>query len=236
MPSPLPTPPRRGRAARTGGPEPRTPLSRERILDAAMAIVDAGGLAALSMRAVAQALGTGPASLYAHIADKEELLALLIERVAGDIALPEPDPEHWQEQLKAMVRATHYGLLAHRDLARAGLAGTQLGEGALRFSDRMIEIMRSGGLPDRVVAYGCGLLPLYAVATAYEQALHADDDGARYAEEVREYLAALPADRFPNVAALAGLLASGGGEGERFEFGLDLLVAGLAAYGRRGGS
>ena len=108
-----------------------------------MAIVDAGGLDALSMRSVAQALGTGPASLYAHIADKDELLTLLIERVAGELELPEPDPEHWQEQLKAMVRATHYGLLAHRDLARAGLANIPLGEGALRFSDRMIEVMRS---------------------------------------------------------------------------------------------
>ena len=149
--SPLPDPPRRGRAARAARSE-RTPLSRERIVDAAMAIVDTGGLDALSMRSVAQALGTGPASLYAHIADKDELLALLIERVAGELELPEPDPERWQEQLKAMVRATHYGLLAHRDLARARLANIPLGEGALRFSDRMIEIMRSGGLPDQVVA------------------------------------------------------------------------------------
>ena len=216
---PLPEPPRRGRpapAARSG----RTPLSRERIVDAALAIVDAGGLDALSMRAVAQALDTGPASLYAHIGDKDELLGLLIERVARELDLPEPDPGHWQEQLKAMVRAAHYGLLAHRDLARAALASTPLGEGALRFSDRMIEILRSGGLPDQVVAYGCDLLPLYAVATAYESALHAEHmatgEGERYIAEVREYLAALPADRFPNIAALAGLLAAGAVEGERF--------------------
>lgn len=200
-----------------------------------MAILDAGGLDALSMRAVAQALGTGPASLYAHIADKDELLALLIERVAGELALPEPDAERWQEQLKAMVRATHYGLLAHRDLARAALSSIPLGEDALRFRDRMIEIMRSGGLPDRVVAYGCDLLPLYAVATAYEHALHterlATEEGERYLAEVGEYLAALPADRFPNIVALAGPA-----DGEHFEFGLDVLVAGLAAYGRRAGN
>ena len=126
---------------------------------------------------------------------------------------------------------------AHRDLARAGLANIPLGEGALRFSDRMIEVMRSGGLPDQVVAYGCDLLPLYAVATAYEQALYAErmttEEGERYIAELGEYFAALPADRFPNIVALAGPLVAGGGEGERFEFGLDVLVAGLAAYGRR---
>lgn len=230
--SDVPAPPRLGRRAPI---VERTPLSRERITDAAMAIVDAGGLDALSMRSVAHALGTGPASLYSHVADKDELLQLLIERVAEGLELPHPDPERWQEQLKELVRAIHYGLLAHRDLARANLARIPLGEGALAFGDRMIEIMRLGGLPDQVVAYGYDLLPLYAVTTAYAQALSAErmttEEGERYVRELREYFAALPADRFPNLVALSGPLTAG--EGERFEFGLDVLVAGLAAYGRR---
>jgi AcrR family transcriptional regulator len=189
-----------------------------------MGVVDGRGLDALSMRAVADALGTGPASLYAHVADKDELLALLVERIVGALELPDPDPEHWQEQLKAMVRAFHSGLLSHRDLARAALAEIPLGEGGLRFSERLIEVLRLGGLPDQVVAYGCDLLTLYAVATACEEA--ARDDG--YVAEVRAYLGALPDDRFPHLAALGGLL----GAEERFEFGLDVLVTGLAAYGR----
>jgi AcrR family transcriptional regulator len=230
-----PMPPRPGRRSRITE-LPREPLSRERIVDAAMAIVDAGGLDALSMRSVALALGTGPASLYAHVASKEELLDLLIERVALGLERPEPDAEHWQEQVKDMVRAIHYGLLAHRDLARASLANIPLGEGALTWSDRLIEILKLGGLPDQVVAYGVDLLPLYAVATAYEYALNAErmssEEGERYIQEIREYFAALPPDRFPHVVALAGPLTAGGTEGERFEFGLDVLVAGLAAYGR----
>jgi AcrR family transcriptional regulator len=221
-----PMPPRPGRRSRITE-LPREPLSRERIVDAAMAIVDAGGLDALSMRSVA---------LYAHVANKEELLDLLIERVALGLERPEPDAEHWQEQVKDMVRAIHYGLLAHRDLARASLANIPLGEGALTWSDRLIEILKLGGLPDQVVAYGVDLLPLYAVATAYEYALNAErmssEEGERYIQEIREYFAALPPDRFPHVVALAGPLTAGGIEGERFEFGLDVLVAGLAAYGR----
>jgi AcrR family transcriptional regulator len=234
-----PLPPRPGRRSRITE-LPREPLSRERIVDAAMATLDAGGLDALSMRSVAQALGTGPASLYAHVANKEELLELLIERVAATLELPEPDAEHWQEQVKDMVRAVHYGLLAHRDLARASLATIPLGEGALRFSERMIEILKLGGLPDQVVAYGVDLLPLYAVATAYEHALNAErmatEEGERYIAELGEYFAALPADRFPNIVAMSGPLTAGGMEGERFEFGLDVLLAGLAAYGRRASS
>ena len=225
--SPLPEPPRRGR--RTVRAEPaRVPLTRDRIVDAALRLVDAGGLDAVSMRSVAEALGTGPASLYAHVAGKDELLSLLIERLAGEMQLPEPDPERWQEQVKELVREMHAVLLAHRDLARASLGTVPLGEAALRVSDRMIELLTLGGLPRQVIAHAVELLPLYAVATAYEQSLTSTEEGARYREEVGEYYAALPPDRFPHRAALGQ-----GDPGERFEFGLDVLVAGLAAYGRR---
>ena len=222
----LPEPPRRGRPAPPARVAGRPRLSRERIVAAALGLVDERGLDALSMRAVADVLGTGPASLYAHVADKDELLSLLVERIIGGLELPDPDPDHWQEQLKAMVRALHSGLLSHRDLARAALAEVPLGEGGLRFTERLIEILRLGGLPNQVVAYGRDLLTLYAVATAYEEA--ARDDG--YVADVRAYLGALPDDRFPHLAALGGLL----GAEERFEFGLDVLVTGLAAYGRPG--
>ena len=233
--SALPEPPRRGR--RPSRPEPaRQPLDRDRIVDAALRILDAGGLDAVSMRGVAEALGTGPASLYAHVSGKDELLSLLIERLAGEMHLPEPDPERWQEQLKELVREMHSVLLAHRDLARASMGAIALGEGALRVTDRMIELLELGGLPKQVVAHAVDLLPLYAVATAFEQSLANErattEDGARYLEEVDAYLAALPPDRFPHLAALAPELAEGDA-GERFEFGLDVLVAGLAAYGRR---
>jgi AcrR family transcriptional regulator len=234
--SAMPTPPRRGR--RPGRePQPgREPLTRDRIVDAALRLVDAGGLDAVNMRSVAEALGTGPASLYAHVSGKEELLALLIERLAGEMHLPEPDPERWQEQIKELVREMHSVLLAHRDVARASMGNIPLGEAALRVSDRMIEILSLGGLPKQVIAYAADLLPLYAVATAYEQSLFAErtstEEGARYFEEVDAYFAALPPDRFPHMAALAPELGQGDPR-ERFEFGLDVLVAGLAAYGRR---
>ena len=231
----LPDPPRRGRAAAKARPA-RERLTRERIVDATFRVLDAGGLDAVSMRSVADALGTGPASLYAHVSGREELLSLLVERLAGEMRLPEPDPERWQAQIKELVRELHSVLLAHRDLARVRLGNAPLGEDALRVSDRLIEILGLGGLPKPVIAHAAELLPLYAVATAYEQSLHhersATEDGARYLEEVDAYLAALPPDRFPHLAALAPELA-GADPGERFEFGLDVLVAGLAAYGRR---
>ena len=234
----LPEPPRRGRSRDRGArSEPaREPLTRDRIVDATFKLVDAGGLDAVSMRSVADALGTGPASLYAHVSGKEELLSLLIERLAGEMRLPEPDPERWQEQIKELAREMHSVLLAHRDVARVSIGNIPLGEAALRVSDRMIEILMAGGLPRQVVAHAADLIPLYVVATAYEQSLFKErtstEEGARYFEEVDAYFAALPPDRFPHMAALAPELAKGSA-GARFEFGLDVLVAGLAAYGRR---
>jgi hypothetical protein len=80
------------------------------------------------------------------------------------------------------------------------------------------------------------VLMLYATAYAYEQGVYAErmsaEDGERYLQQIGEYFAALPADRFPNVAALSEELMAGGEGDERFEFGLEMLVAGIASQAR----
>jgi AcrR family transcriptional regulator len=236
---------------RRGEPDPdpaerptRTPrrrtLSKQAIVDAAVRVLDAEGLDALTMRRVGQELDTGGASLYAHVANKEELLELVIDQVIGELELPgEPDPARWEEQVKEVVRSTRAVLGAHRDIARACLARIPLGPNALRGSEALIGVLRAGGLPDQVIAYACDLLPLYATATAYEESLFETlglehDQLMRYIGDIREYFAALPVDRFPNVASLAGPLTAGSGGDERFEFGLDVLVRGLASLGPGG--
>lgn len=210
-------------------------LSREAIAAAALQIVDTEGLDAMTMRRVAQELGTGAASLYAHVAGKEDLLELVVEQVIGEVAIPaEPDPEHWQEQLKQGLRAMRAAFAAHRDLARASFARIPLGENALRGSEWMIGTLRAGGLPEQVIAYACDLLPLYTMAVAYEDSLYmgetiSPEELRQFIADMRTYFASLPADRFPNVVALAGPLTAGAEGDERFEFGLEVLVRGLAA-------
>jgi AcrR family transcriptional regulator len=225
-------PARTRRASRT-----RT-LSREAIVAAALTIVDAEGLDAMTMRRVAQALDTGAASLYAHVANKDELIELVIDHVIGEIDFEvEPDPARWREQVKHGVRAIRAGFAAHNDLARASFARIPVGENALRGSEAMISLLRAGGLPDQVIAYACDLLPLYATAVAYEESLFAGQgvgpaEVARFVSDLRDYFAALPPERFPNVVGLAGPLTAGGEGDERFEFGLEVLVRGLAAMAR----
>lgn len=216
----------------------RTPLSPDAIVDAALAVLAAEGPDALSMRRVAQELGTGPASLYAHVSGKEELLDLMIDRVAGALEVPDPDPQRWAEQVKECVRGIYRGFLAHPGLAAANMGKVPTGPGALATIDRFLALLRAGGLPDQVVAYAADILPLYATAYAFEQGVNAarmsEAEAQRYFEQLGEYFHALPAARFPNIAALADALTGEEAPDARFEFGLDMLVTGIAA--QAGGS
>ena len=186
------------------------------------------------MRAVAQALGTGAASLYAHVGSKDELLEMLIERVLGEVRLPEaPDPARWVEQLKAMGWDTRRVWAGHRDLARASFARIPLGANALRASESMLGVMRAGGLSDRAIGLGSDLLALYIGAVSYEESLQPSDEWTpermgEFVTALRDYFAALPAERFPNLVALAVALTEGDGE-TRFDFGLEVLIRGLIA-------
>jgi AcrR family transcriptional regulator len=232
----LPPPPRLPSRGATGAR--RTPrergLTREAIVDAALAIVDREGLDALTMRAVAQALGTGAASLYAHVDSKDELLEMLIERVLGEVRFPEaPDPARWVEQLKEMGRDVRRVWAAHRDLARASFARIPLGPNALRGSESMLAVMRAGGLSDRAIGLGSDLLALYIGAVSYEESLQPSDEWTpermgEFVAALRDYFGALPVERFPNLVALAGALTDGDGE-TRFDFGLEVLTRGLIA-------
>ena len=215
----------------------RTPLSTQRIVDTALELIAKEGYEAVTMRRIARALGTGPSSLYAHVANKQQLDQMLIDRIIADVDLPEPDPERWQEQVKEASRTFRARLRAHPGVARAAIGNIPLGPNAIRASERLLGYLRAGGLPDRVVAYAADLLPLYVNAVAFEEGVREagmgdEPSSDELAAKLREYFSALPAEQFPNFVALAPVLAEGD-EAERFEFGLDVLVAGLAAVAER---
>jgi AcrR family transcriptional regulator len=189
------------------------------------------------MRTVAHSLGTGPASLYAHVGSKEELLELVVERVIGEVQLPgPPDPERWQEQLKELARTMRAAFTRHRDLARASFARIPLGENSLQGTEWLISLLRAAKLSDRVIAFACDLLPMYVMAVCYEESLYASEDVTpevmrEFTAGMARYFSSLPSDRYPNLVSLAGPLTTGEGD-ERFEFGLEVLIRGLAAMDR----
>ncbi len=217
----------------------RVQLDREQIIDAALRISDAEGIDAVSMRRIAAEFDTGPSSLYAHVSNKDELLRLMFDRICGEIELPPHEPERWQQQIKELMRNTHQVLLAHNDLARVALAMIPNGPNALRASEWMLALTIKGGMPPHLGAWANERIFLYVTADAYEASLWRAQMrplGLPKAEaelqaraELGVYFADLPADRFPYLSRYAEAMTAGA-SGERFEFGLDLLVDGLSGY------
>src|ERR1700727_1811843 len=152
----------------------------------------------------------------------------------GQLEPPASDDGPWQEQLKVGLREVRALFTRHRDLARASFARIPLGENALRASEWMIATLRRGELPTDVIAYACDLLPLYVTAIAYEDSVYAGEQISPEqlvadVAEMRAYFESLPTSRFPNVVACAAALTAGAQGDERFEFGLEVLIGGLAA-------
>jgi AcrR family transcriptional regulator len=209
----------------------RRPLTRDAIVDAALVLLERDGIDGLSMRRVAQELGTGAASLYWHVGDKEELLSLLLDRIVGESEVLEPDPEHWQEQVKELGRATRRLFSRHRDAARLSLGRIPAGPNSLPVLERNLAVMTASGLPPQVVAHAVDMFALYVGAFAFEESIARDPQGE--AAQFAEYLRSLPPDRFPALTGLADELVAGDAD-ERFEFALELLVRGLESLGERG--
>ncbi|MCI0634778.1 MAG: TetR/AcrR family transcriptional regulator [Actinobacteria bacterium] len=186
------------------------------------------------MRALAEDLGTGPASLYWHVRNKDELLTLVLDRVIGEVETPDPDPDRWQEQLKEVAREMRRVMGRHRDIARLTLGQIPVGPNATAIGEKGLALLRSAGLPARTCAYTLDLLGLYVGSFSYEESLGLrsptgeDLPPEEVLAMIRGYWESLPAERFPNTRALLDELMSGSSD-ERFEWGLDVIVGGLAA-------
>ncbi len=211
----------------------RRPLSQDLIVDTALALLGKGDLESVSMRRVAQELGTGAASLYAHVAGKAELNELMLDRLLGTIPVPAPDPKRWREQLKEVAFAQLDMLTSHPGIARVAMETTvPTGPNSLRHGEGVLALLRTGGLADRVAALAFDTLALWCAAFAVEvSAVRAGEidpaEVAHRGEQIGAYMSQRAAE-FPNLLTLGPTLSSTPPE-ERFEFGLDVFLAGLAA-------
>jgi len=213
----------------------RVPLTREAIVEAALRVLDRDGMDALSMRRVADELDTGPASLYWHVRNKEELLQLLFERLTTELPLAPPDPTRWREQLRDLGRAMRAQTQVHRDAARLSLGRVPSGPAFARTTEWLFDLLSPLGIPDRVIGLTGDTAALFVAAFGFEESLGVPSPtgepltAAAIAQMFRGYLESLPAERFPHLVRAAGVLFDCGPE-ERFEFGVDLLLRGLSTY------
>jgi TetR/AcrR family tetracycline transcriptional repressor len=223
---------------RRAQPPPRAPITRDAIVEAALVVLDRVGMDGLSMRRVAEELGTGAASLYWHVRNKEELFQLIFDRVTREVVLPEPDPAHWKEQVKALGLQMRKVLRKHRDVARLSFGRIPAGPETALVAEWLFTLLQPVGIPDRAIAYIGDIAGLYVGAYCFEESLgYASPTGEEMPPEqivqmMRDYMMSLPPERFPRTIASLDLLFAINPE-ERFEFGLDLLIAGLESYANK---
>ncbi|BBZ25804.1 TetR family transcriptional regulator [Mycolicibacterium madagascariense] len=237
MARPDPQQRRAARHARPGGasapPRPRKdPITVERIIDAALQIVATQGHDALTMRSVAQALGTGPASLYVHVVNKSDIDELLIGRLCSELVLPQPQPTQWREQLFDVCVQIRDQYLRYPGIASAALATASTNLDTLRVAEGMLAITLAGGVPPQRAAWAIDALSLYVAAYTLELSLvhqrrHDDDENwVVDREELIRRLTALPADEFPHTRRHAAELTGGSGH-DRFDFTMHLFIDNL---------
>jgi len=210
----------------------RDPITREAIVDTAIRLLDAEGLDALSMRRIADELGTGAASLYWHVGSKDGLLDLVFDKIIGDGFVPDPVPGQWREQLKEVAREQRAVSLRHPYVVRISIGRIPMGPNALRYSERVLAILRAGGLPPALAVQGSHLL--ISTVNGFTLDETGVGDGApdvpatqEAAAMARDYLASLPAEQFPNVVALADEFSYVDRDAQ-FELLIDIFVDGLA--------
>ena len=217
----------------------RKRISRDAIVAAAVQLLDREGLAALSMRRLAEELDTGAASLYWHVGSKDGLLDLVLDQIIGENQVPDPDPARWREQLKDVARDQRRISLRHPYAVRISIGRIPMGPNALQFSERVLAILRAGGLPPRLAVQG--YLLLIATVNGFTVDETGVEDGAdpggappgdraarqQAADMARDYVASLPAELFPTMTGLADEFALADPD-ERFEILLDIFVDGLA--------
>jgi AcrR family transcriptional regulator len=236
---PVPAPPWQRPVSRRSA---NAPLNRDVIVDAALAVLDREGSGAVTMRRVAQELNTGPASLYAHVNGKEDLENQVFDRIAAEVPIPVTDPSRWREQVKELLTSQAEVFSRHPGAAAFAMARIPYGPNALDRMEAMLSLLRAGGVDDQVAAFAADLLYLYVTAHAYEEGLARSQGRTEVSErlhhaQLEEYFKKLPTARFPNLVALSTFLFNLGGSPDgleehqidRFQFGLDVLIAGLTA-------
>lgn len=203
-------------------------LTRERIVSAALSIVDCDGLAALSMRRLGAALGVDPMAIYHHVPNKAALYDALVEAVMAEMRLPETEPEGpVVARLRTMAYAYRDALLAHPNAIPVVAARPVRTVGALRPVERMLGVLMEIGFSPRQAIAAVDVCGHFIMGSVQAYVPHMVNAPEHEHEEMP--LDKLPRSEFPN---LHRVMESAGSEYAipyEFEFGLDALLRGLLA-------
>ena len=206
----------------------RTPLSRDRVLQTALALADSGGLEKLSMRKLGEAVGVEAMSLYNHVPSKGDLLDGLIDLVFAEIELP-AEAGGWKPAMRERAISARAVLSRHRWAIGLMESRTTPGPATLRHHDAVLGLLRQAGFPLGLAAHAYSALDSYSYGFALQEASLPFDTGPETAELAQEMLAQFPAAEYPHLAEFTfeHVLQPGYDYGSEYEYGLDLILDGL---------
>jgi AcrR family transcriptional regulator len=200
---------------------PAVPL--DRILAAAVELVDEQGAQALSMRSLAQRLGSGTATLYRRFADRSELVAALVDRMIGEADLQEIATLPWQQACMSFAQNMFDALSRHGNVASLLIGHVPLGPNALAQRELVLSVLLDNGFAPAVAAHAYATVSRYVLGFAIQVA--GSTDGTSQEAEISAAFHQLDPARYPATAALADELPVR--LADEFEFGLRLIVSGL---------
>jgi len=211
-----------------GDAPPRQPLSRERVVRAAMALADAGGIDALTMRRLGDELGVEAMSLYRHVANKDDLIDGMTDAVFAEIELPSGATD-WRTAMRERAVSVRAALSRHPWATPLMQSRTSPGPATMRHHDTVIGTLRTAGFSVALTAHAFSALDSYIYGFAQQQRSLPFETGEQTAELAEAILAQFPAEAYPHLAELTvqHVLQPGYDYGDEFEFGLDLVLDGL---------
>ncbi len=205
----------------------RAPLSKERVLNAALALADSGGIEALTMRRLGQDLQVEAMSLYNHVADKEAILDGIVDLVFSEIEVPSGRAD-WKSAMRERAVSARDALLRHPWSPSLMQSRTQPGPATLRHHNAVIGALRQAGFTIEMAAHAFSAMDSYIYGFALQQVnlpSHTEEETAALAENI---LRELPAE-YPYLGEMIveHALKPGYDYAHEFEFGFGLILDGL---------
>ncbi|WP_020386311.1 TetR/AcrR family transcriptional regulator C-terminal domain-containing protein [Kribbella catacumbae] len=206
----------------------RAPLSRERVVTAAMALADEKGQVGVTMRAVAARLGVEAMSLYNHVAGREDILGGMVEAVFAEIDLPASTTD-WKQALRDRSASARTVLRRHPWAVGLLDSRKEPGPATLRHHDAVLGALRAGGFSVAMAARAFSVIDSYLYGFVLQELSLPFTNSAELDEVASDILRDLPAGTYPNLAAVVTeqVLAPGYDSDDDFEFGLMLILDAL---------
>jgi AcrR family transcriptional regulator len=210
------------------GPESRAPLTRERVLRAAVTLADEKGIDSLTMRELGLRLGVEAMSLYNHVANKDDILDGMVDLVVAEIAMPS-DPADWQKAMRQRAISARAVFSLHPWASALIDSRQSSGPARLHYFDWVIGTLRRAGFTLEMAARAFSLVDSYIYGFGRQQFNMAADADATIEETTEVFLGAIPADEYPHLREMVVdyAMETGYDDSADFEFGLNLILGGL---------